>query len=161
MYIGSQAAHVISACENCLKKEGVCFKPFTVDEIRGGLLKEFLTDSNYLAPFEVIYIFFIFASFCMKDHIHILTDPHEQTMVLLITLLNFLRPGPGFLPAVTRQWHWRSSSRCWKRSTWRKSQNPVSTSYDPVIILLKNVHFHVLPFCYKQLIIHCLLFRSC
>ena len=70
MYMASEAVHVISACENHLKKEGVHVKPFTVDEIRGGLLKKLLTDSNYLAPFEVIYIFLIFAPFCMRDYIH-------------------------------------------------------------------------------------------
>ena len=97
MYMASEAAHVISACENHLKKEGIHVKPFTVDEIRGDLLKKFLTDSNYLAPFEVIYIFFIFAPFCMRDYIHFLkTDPHEQTMVLLITLLNSSGPGQTF-----------------------------------------------------------------
>ena len=145
--MASEVAHVISACENCLKKEGVCVKPFTVDEIRGGLLKEFLTDSNYLAPFKIIYIFFISAPFYMRDYIHFFkTDPHEQIMFLLITLLNFLRPGPGFLPAMTRQWCWRSSIRCLKMSTWGKRQNPVSISYDPVVISLKKVHFPVLPF---------------
>ena len=160
MYTASEAAHVISACEDCLKKEGVHVEPFIVDEIREDLLKEFLTDSDYLAPFKVIYIFFNFAPFCMRDYIHFLTDPHEQTTVLLITLLNFLRPRPGFLPAMTRQWHWRSSSRCRKRTTWGKSWNLVSTSYDPVMIFLKKVYFFFCPFFSKQFIIHCLLFRS-
>ena len=147
--MASEAAHIISASKNHLKKEGVCVKPFTVGEIRGGLIREFLTDSNYLAPSDVIYIFFISALFCMRDYIIFLIDAHEQTTVLLIKLLNFLRLGPGFLPVMTRQRCWRSSSRCWKRSTWGKSQNPVSISYDPVMILLKKIHFSVLPFSFQ------------
>ena len=53
MYTASEAAHVISACKNWLKKERVCNESFTVDEIRGGILKDFLMDADYLAPFEV------------------------------------------------------------------------------------------------------------
>ena len=39
--MASEAAHVISACENYLKREKICDEPFTVDEIRGGILKNF------------------------------------------------------------------------------------------------------------------------
>ena len=39
------------------EKEKVHNKPFTVDEIRGGILKDFLTDADYLAPYEVTIYF--------------------------------------------------------------------------------------------------------
>ena len=51
--MASEAAHVISACENHLKREKIHDEPFTIDEIGGKLLKDFLTDAEYLASFEV------------------------------------------------------------------------------------------------------------
>ena len=78
MYTASEAAHVISTCENHLKREKISDKPFTVDEIRGGILKDFLTDANYLAPFEVT-IFSLFLPFFLQLPEHVF---HQSQLIV-------------------------------------------------------------------------------
>ena len=57
--MASEATHMVSACEDHLKRERVQTELFSDNEIQGGLLKEFLTVVDYLTPFEV-NIFLLF-----------------------------------------------------------------------------------------------------
>ena len=59
-----EAAHVIAACENRLLAAKIIDHPFSVDEIRGGVLKEYLTMEDYRAPLEVSTFPFI----CLYFH---------------------------------------------------------------------------------------------
>ena len=56
-----EAAHIIAHCEEWLLKAKIITEPFSVAEIQGGILKEYLTDEDYLAPHKV-NISFSFAS---------------------------------------------------------------------------------------------------
>ena len=44
---------IICACEERLIKKGVRTDPFLVDEIRAGILREYLTEEDYAAPLQV------------------------------------------------------------------------------------------------------------
>ena len=50
-----EAAQVITHCEECLIKAKVIMEPFTITEIQGGILKDYLTEEDYLAPHKVIF----------------------------------------------------------------------------------------------------------
>ena len=52
----NEAAKIITACEECLIKSGARTTAFTQDELRGGILKDVLTEEDYLAPQQVILI---------------------------------------------------------------------------------------------------------
>ena len=56
LYTPVEAAHVIAACKNRLLTAKVINHPFTVDEIRGGVLAQHLTIDDYRAPLEVSLI---------------------------------------------------------------------------------------------------------
>ena len=106
MYMASETAHVISACENQLKKEKICDTPFTVDEIRGQILKDLLTDADYLAPFEVTALFIILALSLVAIRacslLALFCNLLLQVQFTSKSSLYLSRPMPDFLPA-TRQ----------------------------------------------------------
>ena len=47
-----EAAQIIAHCEEQLLKAKI-MEPFSVAEIQGGILKEYLTNEDYLAPHKV------------------------------------------------------------------------------------------------------------
>ena len=53
LYTPDEAAQIIASCEGCLLKAGTIKEPFTVTKIQGGMLKEFLTEDDYMAPYRV------------------------------------------------------------------------------------------------------------
>ena len=56
-----EVAQIIAHCEEWLLKAKIITEPFSVAEIQGGILKEYLTDEDYLTPHKV-NISFSFAS---------------------------------------------------------------------------------------------------
>ena len=50
LFSPSEAAQIIAACEAHLDEK------YTMDQIRGGILKEKLIEEDYLAPFKVILV---------------------------------------------------------------------------------------------------------
>ena len=48
-----EAAHIIATCENRLLAAKIIDHPFSVADIREGMLKEHLTMEDYRAPLEV------------------------------------------------------------------------------------------------------------
>ena len=48
-----KAAQIIAHCEEQLIEAKIITEPFSVAEIQGGILKEHLTDKDYLAPHKV------------------------------------------------------------------------------------------------------------
>ena len=48
-----EAVQIIAHCEERLLKAKIITEPFIVAEIQGGILKEYLTDEDYLAPHKV------------------------------------------------------------------------------------------------------------
>ena len=52
-----KAAQIIAHCEGRLIKAKIITEPFSVAEIQGGILKEHLTDEDYLAPHKVNILF--------------------------------------------------------------------------------------------------------
>ena len=53
LYTPDEAAEIIASCEGQLLKAGTIKEPFTATEIQGGILKEFLTEDDYIAPYQV------------------------------------------------------------------------------------------------------------
>ena len=53
MFTPDEAAQIIAQCEERLMKANIISQPFTATEIQGGILKEYLQDENYLAPYKV------------------------------------------------------------------------------------------------------------
>ena len=52
-YTPDEVAQIIAYCEECLIKAKIITSPFSATEIQGGILKEYLTDEDYLAPQKV------------------------------------------------------------------------------------------------------------
>ena len=52
-YTPDEAAQIIAHCEERLIKAKIITSPFSATEIQGGILKEHLTDEDYLAPHKV------------------------------------------------------------------------------------------------------------
>ena len=52
-YTPDEAAQIIAHCEEHLIKAKIITSPFSTTEIQGGILKEHLTDEDYLAPQKV------------------------------------------------------------------------------------------------------------
>ena len=48
-----EAAEIIASCDGQLLKAGTIKEPFTPMEIQGGILKEYLTEDDYMAPHQV------------------------------------------------------------------------------------------------------------
>lgn len=48
-----EAGQVIAECEERIFRETGERKSFTVEEIRGGVLRDYLKDEDYMAPFKV------------------------------------------------------------------------------------------------------------
>ena len=57
MFTPIKVAHVIPACENRLLTSKVIEHPFTIEEIRGGALAQYLIMDDYYAPLKVINFF--------------------------------------------------------------------------------------------------------
>ena len=53
LYMLDKAAQIIASCEGHLLKAGTIKEPFTAMEIQGGILKEYLIEDDYLAPYQV------------------------------------------------------------------------------------------------------------
>ena len=53
MFTPDEAAQIIAQCEERLMKANIISQPFTATEIQGGILKEYLQDEDYLAPYKV------------------------------------------------------------------------------------------------------------
>ena len=53
LYTPDEAAEIIASCEGRLLKAGTIKEPFTAMEIQGGILKEYLTEDDYMAPYQV------------------------------------------------------------------------------------------------------------
>ena len=58
LFTPDEVAQIISSCEECLMKNNVITKPFTVAEIQGCVLKTHLIEEDYSAPHKVISKFF-------------------------------------------------------------------------------------------------------
>ena len=52
-YTPDEVAQIIAHCEEHLIKAKIITSPFSATEIQGGILKEHLTDEDYLAPQKV------------------------------------------------------------------------------------------------------------
>ena len=52
-YTPNEVAQIIAHCEERLIKAKIIPSPFSATEIQGGILKEYLTDEDYLAPQKV------------------------------------------------------------------------------------------------------------
>ena len=48
-----EVAEIITHCEERMMKENIITEPFTVAQIQRGILKDYLTDEDYLAPHKV------------------------------------------------------------------------------------------------------------
>ena len=72
-----KAAQIIAHCEERLIKAKVITEPFSVAEIQGGILKEHLTDEDYLAPHKVNVLSF-FAS-----HYHLPISRYNRSPILI------------------------------------------------------------------------------
>ena len=46
-------AQIITSCEEHLLKAKIIKEPFMAAEIQGGILKEYLTEEDYMAPHQV------------------------------------------------------------------------------------------------------------
>ena len=53
LYTPDEALEIIANCEGRLLKAGTIKEPFTATEIQGGILKEYLTEDDYMAPYQV------------------------------------------------------------------------------------------------------------
>ena len=53
MFTPDETAQIIAQCEDRLMKANIISQPFTATEIQGGILKEYLQDEDYLAPYKV------------------------------------------------------------------------------------------------------------
>ena len=53
LYTPDEAAQIIASCEGRLLKTGTIKEPFTATEIQGGILKEYLIEDDYIAPYQV------------------------------------------------------------------------------------------------------------
>ena len=53
LYMLDETVQIIASCEGCLLKAGTIKEPFMATEIQGGILKEYLTEDDYLAPYQV------------------------------------------------------------------------------------------------------------
>ena len=53
LYTPDKAAEIIASCEGWLLKAGTIKEPFTAMEIQGGILKKYLTEDDYMAPYQV------------------------------------------------------------------------------------------------------------
>ena len=53
LYMPDEAAQIIASCEGRLLKVGTIKEPFTATEIQGGILKEYLIEDDYIAPYQV------------------------------------------------------------------------------------------------------------
>ena len=53
LYMPDEAAEITASCEGWLLKAGTIKEPFTATEIQGGILKEYLTEDDYMAPYQV------------------------------------------------------------------------------------------------------------
>ena len=53
LYMPDEAAQIIASCEGRLLKAGTIKEPFTATEIQGGILKEYLIEDDYIAPYQV------------------------------------------------------------------------------------------------------------
>ena len=52
MFTPDKVAQIIAQCEERLMKANIISQPFTATEIQGGILKEYLQDEDYLAPYK-------------------------------------------------------------------------------------------------------------
>ena len=55
-YMPDEAAEIIAVCEEHLIKSGARTTAFTLDKLRGGILKDILMEEDYLAPQQVTLI---------------------------------------------------------------------------------------------------------
>ena len=53
MFTSDEAAQIIDQCKERFMKANIISQPFTATEIQGGILKEYLQDEDYLAPYKV------------------------------------------------------------------------------------------------------------
>ena len=53
LYMPDEAAQIIASCEGQLLKAGTIKEPFTATKIQGGILKEYLIEDDYIAPYQV------------------------------------------------------------------------------------------------------------
>ena len=53
MFTPDEVAQIIAQCEERLMKANIISQPFTATEIQGGILKGYLQDEDYLAPYKV------------------------------------------------------------------------------------------------------------
>ena len=53
LYTLDEAAEIIASCEGQMLKADTIKEPFTAMEIQGGILKEYLTEDDYMAPYQV------------------------------------------------------------------------------------------------------------
>ena len=53
LYMPDKVAEIIASCEGWLLKAGTIKESFTAMEIQGGILKEYLTEDDYMAPYQV------------------------------------------------------------------------------------------------------------
>ena len=87
-----ETAQIIAHCEEWLLKAKIITEPFSVAEIQGGILKEYLTDEDYLAPHKV-NISFSFAS-CY----HLLIYMYSRSPILVNVSKNLQAANSKLIP---------------------------------------------------------------
>ena len=53
LYTLDEVAQIITSCEEHLLKANFIKEPLTAAKIQGGILKEYLTEEDYMAPHQV------------------------------------------------------------------------------------------------------------
>ena len=53
LYTPDEVVEIIASCEGRLLKAGTIKESFTATEIQGGILKKYLTEDDYMAPYQV------------------------------------------------------------------------------------------------------------
>ena len=72
-----EAAQIIAHYEEQLLKAKIITEPFSVAEIQGGILKEYLTNEDYLAPHKVDI------SFSFASHYRSLISMYNRSPILV------------------------------------------------------------------------------
>ena len=108
LYTLVEAAYIIVACEKRLLVNKIIKRPFTAEEIRGGVLAHHLTMDDYRAPLEVRFVPFLFSAF-------ISPNPLLLFKMLLHPLICLSSNEPGPLPVQTKWPLWKCFSKCKRR----------------------------------------------